>query len=360
MPHPQICHEPDLGESPVHESSDGQARTRKWEAAGRRVLRRCMDLMILSVVVLPFVTTLAAQQRQVTSSVPAAELVARGTELIRKGHKNDGLALLVEARGLYEDPPLDLELTVARTHLELAYYDAAIDEAWRFLERTDDPSLRAEAYSLFGQAVLWRLLDSTAPMDTKTELKPAEEAFVNAIGLSRGARNEARYWLARVLHMTGRNQGASTLLEDYWREGSTRETATGAERLQRCVTTLLQGGVLEELPPGGHPPRVVSARPFVEYTEMADLGFVVGKVVTRVLIGRDGKASCIQVVEKDFGSSSHGWGLTRQALATIGEWEYEPASIDGEPVPAYLDVVVEFSMARRGRAAESRGRYVKN
>lgn len=88
------------------------------------------------------------------------------------------------------------------------------------------------------------------------------------------------------------------------------------------------------------PVRLTMVEP--EYPSDARKAKAEGVVVVRTVIDRKGKVASTEVVEAgrdDFGVA---------AIAAISEWTFEPATLEGEPVPVYYHLTVRFRMDREG------------
>lgn len=84
-------------------------------------------------------------------------------------------------------------------------------------------------------------------------------------------------------------------------------------------------------------PRVVT-KVAPEYTEMARKARVQGMVIVQAVIGQDGRISGTKILK------GLPMGLDQQAVAAIKQWEFEPATRDGQPVAVYYNLTVEFRL----------------
>jgi TonB family protein len=73
-----------------------------------------------------------------------------------------------------------------------------------------------------------------------------------------------------------------------------------------------------------------------EYTEAARSSDVSGIVVLRVTVDRNGRVSKVNVTQP------LPLGLSEQAVRAVQQWRYQPATRNGQPVEAEIDVQVRF------------------
>ncbi|HWE51235.1 MAG TPA: M56 family metallopeptidase [Bryobacteraceae bacterium] len=74
------------------------------------------------------------------------------------------------------------------------------------------------------------------------------------------------------------------------------------------------------------------------YTDVATAAKVAGTVTLQVVVGTDGLAHDIRVI------SGIGSGLDEQAVTAIGQWRFDPALKDGEPVKVHATIEVNFKL----------------
>ena len=79
-------------------------------------------------------------------------------------------------------------------------------------------------------------------------------------------------------------------------------------------------------------------RPEPDYTEEARLARLWGTVVVQVVIGADGVAHESHVLR------GVGLGLDENALEAISQWQFKPATKDGQPVPVAATIEVNFRL----------------
>ena len=76
------------------------------------------------------------------------------------------------------------------------------------------------------------------------------------------------------------------------------------------------------------------------YTPAAKEARIEGTVILRVLVGRTGEVEGVEILK---GLPK---GLSAAAVAAIRQWRFEPATVDGKPVPARATLTVNFSLSR--------------
>jgi len=74
------------------------------------------------------------------------------------------------------------------------------------------------------------------------------------------------------------------------------------------------------------------------YTEEARLARYQGTVVVATVVGVDGAAQQLQVIR------GLGLGLDEKALQAIAQWKFKPGTKDGQPVPVYATIEVNFRL----------------
>lgn len=84
------------------------------------------------------------------------------------------------------------------------------------------------------------------------------------------------------------------------------------------------------------PVKVYFPRP--RYTEEARQARLQGVVVLQVVVRSDGSVGEIEVLKH------LGLGLTESAVETVRTWGFEPATLDGDPIPVFLNLVVNFHL----------------
>lgn len=78
--------------------------------------------------------------------------------------------------------------------------------------------------------------------------------------------------------------------------------------------------------------------PRPRYTELARKARVQGLVILQVELDRTGSVVDVKVLR------SLPMGLTQQAVSTVSDWRYEPATLNGKPVPVYMTVTIHYTL----------------
>ena len=95
--------------------------------------------------------------------------------------------------------------------------------------------------------------------------------------------------------------------------------------------------------PGLTPPTLLAgSRALPKYPDLARRAGLQGTVVLLAVIETDGTVGEIEVVK----SPDQRWGFDLAAIDAVKQWRYQPALLNGAPVAAYIQVMVEFTLAR--------------
>jgi len=98
------------------------------------------------------------------------------------------------------------------------------------------------------------------------------------------------------------------------------------------------------------PPKAVYS-PDPEYSLPARIAKRQGVVALGLILGRDGSPDDIWVIRKFVYSNGEqktfkpvGLGLEQKAIEAVRQWKFQPATKDGEPVPVFLNIEVQFRL----------------
>jgi periplasmic protein TonB len=99
----------------------------------------------------------------------------------------------------------------------------------------------------------------------------------------------------------------------------------------------------DQLTPGLVPPFLVpGSRSLPEYPDLARRAGLQGTVILLVVVEADGRIGEIEVIK----SPDQRWGFDLAAINAVKRWRYRPAMMNERPVAAYIQVMVEFTLAR--------------
>lgn len=90
-------------------------------------------------------------------------------------------------------------------------------------------------------------------------------------------------------------------------------------------------------PADTRPVKVRDVKP--EYTEHARAARIQGVVILRTLIDDEGNVVNIEILKE------LPMGLSEAAVDAVKQWKFEPATLDGQPVPANHNVTVNFKLS---------------
>ena len=99
----------------------------------------------------------------------------------------------------------------------------------------------------------------------------------------------------------------------------------------------------EQGTPGLIPPALIpGSRALPKYPDLARKAGLQGTVILLAVIETDGRVGEIEVVK----NPDQRWGFDLAAIDAVKQWRYQPALMNGAPVAAYIQVMVEFTLAR--------------
>lgn len=136
---------------------------------------------------------------------------------------------------------------------------------------------------------------------------------------------------AQFLKSQGRNDEAK----------AAREQASSVYASNRIAASMVprqwNGADAIKMSPGVTPPKVIS-KVEPEYSQEARAAQLWGTSILSVVIGTDGMAHDIQVVQ------TLGMGLDAKAVQAVSQWQFQPAEKDGQPVPVIATIEVNFRL----------------
>jgi len=102
-------------------------------------------------------------------------------------------------------------------------------------------------------------------------------------------------------------------------------------------------GPYEQWASGLIPPSLIpGTRALPGYPDLARRAGLQGTVILLIVVEADGTVGEIEVVK----SPDQRWGFDLAAINAVKRWRYRPARMNDRPVAAYIQVMVEFSLAR--------------
>lgn len=259
-------------------------------------------------------------------------------------------------KALRQDPSsLEALAGVAHACLGAGDYDCATERAQQLLDASDRPELELAANIALGSAFFYRANDELE-VDEATKrlwLERAERAFQSALELS-PSQVGLHVSLAEVLLRLDRIDDARANVDAFFRaagEGTATEVPGAAvARSLHCIlgpelevkvdAANNDAGIAadESLAASLVAPVKTKAVP-PQYPLDARMARVEGTVVFEVVIDETGKVLCMHVL--------HGapLGLTEAARSALGQWEFEPARLDGVAVAVRYQLTARFELS---------------
>jgi TonB family protein len=88
----------------------------------------------------------------------------------------------------------------------------------------------------------------------------------------------------------------------------------------------------------GVAPPIKTYGPTPRYTEEGRQARITGVVILNTVVDREGNVTFAEVLK------GLPMGLSESALATVKEWKYKPATLEGKPVAVFVNVTIRFSL----------------
>ncbi len=83
---------------------------------------------------------------------------------------------------------------------------------------------------------------------------------------------------------------------------------------------------------------IMSTRVQPEYTEIARKARIKGIVIVEAVIDRQGNVTEARILKP------LPMGLDLEALRAIRQWKFKPGTLNGQPVPVYYNLTVNFQI----------------
>ena len=305
------------------------------------------------------------------------ELLDAGETSLREGDYKEAIRALSKAFELSDNRSTRALLGIGTAHLRLSKSDRAREFGERILELGETEVEQAAAENLIGSALLRKALDTQSEIkrletlaeaeshlrasldswsgemsiawfnlsvalqeqDRLAEARDAQQEYVNRTPKSRPAKVR----LCRLQYLaqsTSENPPRSTTNQVDQPVAEQQAPVTGSSapeesesRENPAQTPLKVGRVI--LPPV---PPVKMSTPSPQYTAAAREKKVEGVVIIEAIIGKTGSVTHVKVLK------GLPLGLNKAAAIAVCEWQFEPATLNGEPVAVIYNLTVNFRL----------------
>lgn len=317
---------------------------------------------------------------------PLGEVLARIQALVERGHESRALDRLMGVLNRGDGRTLEELALMAEISLDLWLHREAANVALeallgeglslspktlerpvvRRLARVYAKGLYLEARAT-GEGAQAREKPHPDAM-TRPEMLSAAEEVLRRLTAAGTGDPEDLYWLAAVLVEKQEREAARHLLTRYQEAVPEERRMPEVEPMERCLVgfwqraadakgdtgaaegrpslggeTVAPGGPALGLSEGGgsavQPPRKVET-PMPGFTEAARRAATDGVVILETVIDTDGRPVCIRPKQ------GLPFGLTEKAVEAVSHWRFEPAQSDGEPVPVYYNLTVNYRLGQ--------------
>ena len=242
---------------------------------------------------------------------------------------------------------------LTRARLKLGDYAEVITVARRWQEVAAEPRSRAaarlfeaEGHYWQGMTARWKGIErSDAGLRAAADrgALPGRPALLAAVRVLReslpalesgGSRAPALLLLADTLVELDDLPGAEQALADYAAAGGSDPYA---ENLRCWIDQLDTASTMTASTPGIEPPEKIYT-PYPGYTAEARLARIEGSMRLRMAITGQGDVRCLRVIR------GLPYGMVRATTAKVLGWRFIPALRDGQPVPVFHDLTVNFTL----------------
>lgn len=279
-----------------------------------------------------------------------AERLERVEEALDRGNSSRAYELLGTTDWNVTELEVEELARLAELDLQLWRYGLAVRIARLALERHPRPPApaRNETDPLIRRMnrVLAIALYSTARgggptpelqrLDRTTALDTSASLLRDLIEAPEGDPHD-RFWLAAVLTERREWKAAQAVLDRYLESVPSGERLSDTERLRSCLRFRLGDEAVETVGVGIEAPRKIES-PAPHYTDAARHAGIEGAVTILAVIDEKGRVVCPRPLQ------GLPLGLTEIAVRTLFTWRFEPATLDGEPVPVYYNVTFNFNL----------------
>jgi TonB family protein len=247
-------------------------------------------------------------------------------------------------------------LGLARAKLHLGDLDAGIAANQEAVGELAGDPLLGPAHQHLGDLLLQRAGECTPPPcgpAAMADLTAAGEAYEKALASGGSDRAAALLGLARSRFRRSLHAQAAAAASEALAAAGTGPVEEPARTLL-CRARAAADPTGARLSPGkGKPPEIYNLKgtpitrplkistPAPVYTEDARKQRITGPVILEVIIDREG---CVTHPHLLQGLMP---GLDRAALNAVANWVFAPAMLDGQPVPVYYTLTINFAVDSR-------------
>ena len=261
-------------------------------------------------------TPAAAPARPAAGDEAFAREVARASELLAENPKA-AIKAFTKLQASRSGVCLECLLGIAAGRNRTGQHMEAERVAREILAVTDHPQAEALAYNLLGVSFYDRTPVDGSDAELARNMTEAEAAFREAHRLDQGKTESIRWNLASALEWLGRPE-AKDLFSD-----PSVPTFNPSDRPQTISGEVQKPVVLVRVQP--------------EYTDRARYKRAEGLVVLRTIIDTNGNVVYVKVEQALR-------GCTQEAIESVRQWKFEPATLDGVPVPVFFTLTVNFQL----------------
>ncbi len=280
------------------------------------------------------------QQEQPAAPGAQAEALEKAFKLIAEEKPKRAKEELDRAAALAGGPCGECLLGLSHVYASQKKWDLAVDALQQAIPLLKTPGLQARAYNQLGLA---------NAMLKAPDLAKAEEALRRGVALGGPWGTMARYNLAEVLFRQRKMAEAAQEARGFLKEaGPPHGTAVEAAHVLLCrARTHLPDELSPE--PGVDPealrvgnevqrPEIISQVKPV-YTEKARSSGTRGTVIVEAIIDEEGCVRNVRALQELPN------GLTESAMASVRNWVFSPATLNGQPVKVYYVLTVNFDLS---------------
>lgn len=266
--------------------------------------------------------TIRAQTSGEQSSAYAAGLMKLGDLSAKRGNVKEAVAFYTKAVSLGDTPETAPGLIYLATHA-LGDKDPLAAESFidRALAVAPSGALGGHALTVKGNIALANGLTGVA-----------EAQYLQALAQDPPDSADAALTMetyARLLNSQDRTGEAQVMLD---------QAKPIRQALISRISTHFTGSDSAARVGGGTTAPKLMKKQEPAYSEDARAPKVQGTVLLAVVIGTDGQAHDIKLVQ------SLGFGLDEQAAEAVGQWQFTPGAKDGVPVPIQANIEVNFRL----------------